>query len=137
MIRFIAGEKGQGKTKKIIDLANISAKSTDGHIVYIDDDSRHIYDLHYDIRFVATASFPLSNYRELIGFVCGILSQDNDITEIFIDGLTNIVKTMDNDALCKLVAKLERLSADNSVDFTISMNCKATELPEEIQKLQI
>ncbi len=137
MIRFIAGEKGQGKTKKLIDMANSSAKTTDGHLVFIDDDKRHIYDLHYDIRFVETGSFPLSNYREFVGFVCGILSQDSDIKEIFVDGLTNVIKTVDNESLVKLVNKLYGLSKENTVDFIISINYKIDDLPEEIKHLVI
>lgn len=135
MIRFIASEKGQGKTKKLIDMANSSVKTTDGHLVFIDDDNRHIYDLHYDIRFVETGSFPLSNYREFVGFLCGILSQNSDIKEIFVDGLTNIIKTIDNEGLVKLLPKLEKLSSENDVDFIISINYKAEDLPAEIKPL--
>ncbi|MCL2351815.1 MAG: hypothetical protein FWC55_04695 [Firmicutes bacterium] len=137
MVQFIAGAKGEGKTKKLIDMANRCAKTTDGHLVFIDDDNRHIYDLHYDIRFVQTDNFPLSNYRELIGFICGILSMDSDIKHVFIDGLTNVVKTVDNESLLKLIAKLDSLSRDYELDFVISMNCKAEELPEEVKRLLV
>jgi hypothetical protein len=137
MVQFIAGGKGEGKTKKLIQMANSKAKSTDGHLVFIDDDNRHIYDLNHAIRFVETRSFPLSNYREFIGFVCGILSQDNDIELIYVDGLTNVIKTLDDDCLLKLIKKLDTLSAANQVDFVISMNCKAEELPEEVKKLLV
>jgi hypothetical protein len=137
MVQFIAGGKGEGKTKKLISMANASAKLTDGHLVFIDDDSRHIYDLHHNIRFVETASFPLSNYREFVGFVYGILSQDNDIKLIYVDGLTNVIKTIDDEALLKLIKKLDTISLTNEVDFIISMNCKADELPEEIKKLLV
>lgn len=137
MVRFIAGLKGVGKTKKLIKMVNESVKTTDGHLVFIDDDRRHIYDLHYDIRFVETGNFPLSNYREFIGFVCGILSQDSDIKEIYVDGLTNIIKTVDNESLVKLVKKLEQLSGTNSVDFIISINYDAESLPQEVKDLLI
>ena len=137
MIQFIAGQKGEGKTKRLIQMANDAVKTTDGHVVFIDDDKRHIYDLHYDIRFVETGEFPLSNYREFIGFICGILSQNNDITEIFVDGLKNIVKTVENEDLVKLIKKLEAISANNSVDFIISINCDPANSPEEMIKLMI
>ncbi|MDL2248137.1 twitching motility protein PilT [Tyzzerella sp. OttesenSCG-928-J15] len=137
MIQFLAGKKGEGKTKRLISMANEAVKTTDGHIVFIDDDKRHIYDLHYDIRFVETGDFPLSNYREFIGFVCGILSQNNDITEIFVDGLTNIIKRIDNEDLVKLIKKLESLSERNSVDFIIVMNCDPDTAPEELKALMI
>ena len=137
MIQFLAGQKGEGKTKRLIQMANDAVKTTDGHVVFIDDDKRHIYDLHYDIRFVETGEFPLSNYREFIGFVCGILSQNNDITEIFVDGLRNIVKTVENEDLVKLIKKLDTLSTNNSVNFIISLNCDPATSPEELRNLMI
>ena len=137
MIRLLAGGKGEGKTKKLIDMANASVKTTEGHIVFIDDDRRHMFDLQYDIRFVETADYPLSNYREFVGFVCGILSQDNDIVEIYVDGLTNIIKNFDNEALLKLRVKLDRLTETHGVQFVISLNCNPDELPEEIKPLMV
>ncbi len=137
MIQFLVGEKGQGKTKRLIEMANEAVKTTDGHIVYIEHDKRHMYDLHRDVRFVETGSFPLSNYREFIGFTCGILSQDNDIKEIYVDGYTKVVRDVDNESLVKLVKKLEKLSASNTVDFILSMNCEEDSLPEEVKALVI
>ena len=137
MVQFLAGGKGEGKTKKLIDLANTTAKSTDGHLVFIDDDRRHIFDLNHAIRFVDTNSYPLSNYREFIGFICGILSQDNDIKCIYVDGLTNIIKAVDDESLVKLIMRLQTLSVREEVDFVISMNCKADDLPDEVKKLLV
>ena len=137
MVQFIAGGKGEGKTKRLIDLANMNAKSTDGHLVFIDDDRRHIFDLNHDIRFVDTNSYPLSNYREFVGFICGILSQDSDIKCIYVDGLTNIIKAVDNESLVKLIIRLQTLSVREDVDFVISMNCKADDLPDEVKKLLV
>jgi len=137
MIRVIAGEKGQGKTKQLIDMANSSVRNADGHLVFIDDDSRHIFDLHHAIRFVDTRTFPLSNYRELVGFICGILSQDNDITEVYIDGLTNVVNKLSSEDLIKLIAKLNMLSGSNSVDFIVGINSKKEDLPEEAKALLV
>ena len=137
MISLIAGGKGEGKTKRLIEMANANVKVSDGHVVFIDDDRRHIYDLHYDIRFVETTEFPLSNYREFIGFVYGVLSQDNDITEIFVDGLTNIIKNIDNEDMIKLKKKLENIHAARGVKFVISINCNPDELPAGIKELMI
>ncbi len=137
MVSFICALAGEGKTKRIIEMANEAVKSTDGHIVFIDDNKRHIYDLNYDIRFVETGSFPLSNYRELIGFICGIMSQDSDIRQIYIDGLKTVVKTIDNETLVKLVNKLKLLSDENGLDFVISMSHSKDDLPDEIRELAI
>jgi len=137
MIQFLAGAKGVGKTKKLIGMANASVKTTDGDLVYIDDDKRHIYDLHYDIRFVDTTSYPLSDCDIFIGFICGVLSQNSDIKEIYVDGLTNIVETVDNDSLPDLTAKLGTLSAENNVDFIVSINWDEDKLPECVREFLI
>ena len=135
MIRFLVGEKGQGKTKRLIELTNDRVKTAGGHLVFIERDSSHMYDLHYEVRYVQTASFPLSNYREFIGFICGILSQDNDIEEIFVCSYARIVRDVDNESLIKMTKKLEELSKLNNVDFTISITALPELLPEEIRTL--
>jgi len=138
MVKFLAGLKGEGKTRKLIDMANENVKITDGHVVFIDDDKRHIHDLHRDIRFVETEKGLLSNYREFIGFVLGILSQNSDITHIYLDGLNNIIcnicdKDPKGEDLVKLKERLDQLSEKEHVNFTISLHCNKDDLPEEIK----
>lgn len=135
MVQIIAGDKGDGKTKKLIDLANTSVKDSHGHVVFIDNDNSHIYDLHYDVRFVETSDFPLSNYRELIGFIYGILSQDNDIEKIYIDGLYRMVKNLNNEDLIKLTSKFQKMSEKYTVEFVLSLTSKIDDLPKEIKEL--
>jgi hypothetical protein len=137
MVQFMAGQKGQGKTRKLIDMANEAVKTTDGYLVYIDDDQRHTREIHRDVRFVEAGKHVLSQYREFVGFVMGILSQNADIKHIYVDGLCNIVKTLDNEAVSKLTRKLAIISERDEVDFTISINREPADLPEEIQQLLI
>ena len=137
MVQILAGEKGEGKTKKLIDMANTAMKSANGHIVYIDDDSRHTYDISHDIRFVDTSEYPLSNYRELVGFIYGIFSQDSDIEKVFIDGLFKIVKNLEGDDIIKLAAKLKAMSEKYSVDFIIAANTDEKKILEELKDLLI
>jgi len=137
MVQFIAGGKGEGKTKRLIDLANNCVKTTDGNLVFVDDDNRHIYDLNHAIRFVGTAGYPINSHGDFIGFICGIMSMDSDIKCIYVDGLTNIIKKIDDEGLVKLISRLNALSDREEVDFVLSMNCKADELPEEVKKLLV
>jgi len=137
MIQLLAGAKGTGKTKRLLNMANQSVKTTDGTIVYIDDDKRHIYDLHYDIRFVGTEGYPLSDCRVFTGFICGILSQNSDIEKIYIDGLTNIIGFVDGEGLIKLHDELDTISKGNNVSFVISVNWDEDKLPENIREFVI
>ena len=52
LIQIILGDKGSGKTKRLIDLVNESLKNEHGDIIFIDDDKRYMYDLRHEIRFV-------------------------------------------------------------------------------------
>mgnify|MGYP000937713908 CR=1 FL=1 len=133
MIKIIAGEKGEGKTKKLIEMANEAAKTAKGHVVFIDDDNRHMYDLHYNIRFVKT-NYKMDDQRILFGFICGILSQDSDIEQIYIDGLNNIVENLTNEDIAEFTAEIGKLSAENGVDFVFIISSKADTLPEGIKR---
>jgi len=132
-VAFMAGQKGEGKTRKLKDMVNSEAKTTDGHLVFIDDDRRHIHDIHRDVRFVETGKGLLSNYREFTGFILGVLSQNSDIQHIYVDGLNNIVETVDNESLLKLQARLETIAKVDDVNFTVSVNYDKDSLPEKIK----
>lgn len=134
MIQILAGEKGEGKTKRLIEIANIAGKKANGHVVFIDDDNRHMYDLHYDIRFVETSGFIMEDANVLFGFICGILSQDSDIEKIYIDGINNIVKNLSSEDLTSFIEKLEKTSAAASVDFTMILSIKTDSLPDKVKQ---
>jgi hypothetical protein len=131
----MAGQKGQGKTRRLIDMGNAAIKQADGHLVYIDDDRRHTREIDRDIRFVEAGKGVLSNYREFVGFIMGILSMDSDIEHIYVDGICNIIKTLGNENLQKLTEKLKIISERDGVDFTVTVNYEPDTLPEDIKEL--
>jgi len=133
MVKFIAGQKGEGKTKRLIEMANEALKVTEGHVVFLEAGRKHIHDLHYNIRFVETSEYSIAKYGELIGFICGILSQNSDIREVFIDGLTRIVDSLGSEDLIKLIEVLEELSKKHSVEFVIHITCDVSTSPQELR----
>lgn len=137
MIQIIAGEKGQGKTKRLIDMANEAGKVANGNIVFIDDDKRHMFDLSYSIRFVETSSFIMDDHRMFYGFIRGILSQDSDIEKIFIDGINNIIKKITLEDFLNFIQELEKVSVEYNVDFIMIISMKQEDLPESVKKYLI
>ena len=137
MIQILAGEKGQGKTKRLIDMANEASKTIDGNVVFIDDDNRHMYDLHYGIRFVETSMFKICDYEVFIGFIYGILSQNGDIQKIFVDGLGNIIRSLNSEDVENLCEVLDRISNDYNVDFTLIYSAPMTAVPDQVRKYLI
>ncbi len=133
MIHVFCNKRGSGKTKALIDLANDRVVNTKGHVVYIDDDKRHLFDLNRNIRFISTDEYRLKDYNCLYGFLCGIISKDYDVDTIFIDGLFNIVRGDIKDA-AHLFFDLEKLSREYNIEFYINVNHEEVEIPEYIKK---
>ena len=90
MIAVIFGAKGTGKTKHLLELANKSAKTAKGSIVFIDDDNSYMYDLSSSIRFVNATEYGICTPKMLYGFLCGISAMDFDLEYLYIDGFNAI-----------------------------------------------
>lgn len=133
MVQILAGAKGEGKTKKLLQMANDASKVAKGNIVFIDDDNRHMYDLHYNIRFIETSQFTMEDYKVFFGFICGILCQDSDVEHVYIDGVGNIVEKLPNEDLVAFTKELEAISAKEDVNFTMIVSAPVDTLPEELK----
>ncbi|MCI6408691.1 MAG: twitching motility protein PilT [Lachnospiraceae bacterium] len=131
MVQLIVGEKGKGKTKHLLDKVNSAVKTASGNIVYLDKNSKHMYELRNAIRLIATSEYPISNTDEFMGFICGIVSQDHDIEEMYLDSF-RIVAFIDDDNKIKAVLdKLSKISDQFKVNFTISISVDESEVPAE------
>lgn len=136
MVEVIFGEKGTGKTKRILDLANRTSLEAKGSLVFIDDDKSYMFDLKRNVRFINAADYGIEGPKMLYGFLCGIAAQDFDLEYIFIDGFMNIVKH-DLSVLEGLFSDLEAFTAKQNVHLVISASGKAEQLPEYLRKLML
>lgn len=132
MVKFIVGEKGTGKTKIMIDMANLAAKESKGHVVYIDRDNNHVYDLDRSLRFINAGEFQIENLKAFYGFLCGVISQNFDIEKIFIDG-QKVISKADDSCLNEFVNNLERLYKEFGVSFVVSLSRATDEIPEYLK----
>ena len=136
MVKFILGVKGSGKTKKMIDMANESDRTSNGNVVYIDRDRNHIYDLNRNIRLIETGDLQLESLKSFYGFVCGVISQNFDIEKIFVDG-QKIISNAEDDNLEAFIKHLESLGEKFEVDFTVSCSRSAEGIPEFLKSYLI
>ncbi|MBM6829842.1 hypothetical protein H9X85_08780 [Anaerotignum lactatifermentans] len=137
MVQILAGEKGEGKTKKLIDMANEAGKAANGCVVFVDDDNSRMYDLHYSVRFVDTPKFIMEDPQVFRGFVCGILSQNSDIEKIYVDGLNHIVDRISDQDFVAFVEELEKTSKEAEMDLIMIISRRTDLLPAEVQKYLI
>ena len=137
MVKILAGEKGEGKTKRMIDMANAAGKEAKGNIVFVDDDNSHMYDLHYSVRFVETPKFIMEDPQVFRGFVCGILSQNSDIETIYIDGLNHIMDRISDADFTAFIQELDKTSKEAEMDMVMIISRKIDALPAEVQQYLI
>jgi len=128
MIRVFYGEKGMGKTGKMIEMANEQAGNKRGDVVFIDYSNDLIYKLKHQIRFTNISDYPVAGSKALSAFICGIVSQNYDIEGIFIDGLTYIVKE-EISTLEEFFSVIETLSKQYNINFIFSINGKRENMP--------
>ena len=128
MVKILIGHKGSGKTKRMIELANDSVQTAKGSIIFINKNSRLIYDLDYKIRVICMDDFPhVTNEDENIGFLFGIISSDNDIETIFLDGIMRH-RDFALDILPSFIEKIKVISKETGIDFVLSVSAELEEM---------
>ena len=134
MVQLIIGQKGKGKTKYILDKVNSTIKVATGSIVYLDKSSKHMLELNNKIRLIDCSAFPLKNSDECIGFICGIISQNRDIEQMYLDGFLKVARLEDHkDQITDCIEQLDHISTLFKVDFIISMSMEKSELDPSLQ----
>ncbi len=133
MVQFIVGREGKGKTKHLLDKVNTEIKDVQGNVVYLDKSTKHMFELNNKIRLIDVSEYLVTDSDEFIGFVCGIISQDHDLQQMYFDSFLKIA-CMDSDELEKVVGKIEKISEKFHVDFVISVSRDESELPESMRK---
>ncbi len=132
MIQLIVGEKGKGKTKQLLDKVNNEIKSISGNIVYLDKSAKHMYELNNKVRLIDVSQYMIENSDEFIGFICGILSQDHDLQQMYFDSFLKI-SALDGKDMTGTIRKLEKISEAFKVDFVLSVSMNEADLPEEMK----
>ncbi|HMM30409.1 MAG TPA: twitching motility protein PilT [Clostridia bacterium] len=128
MIRVIVGETGAGKTKRIISMANEKLQSAKGSIVFLDNDSKYMFDLKNAIRFIDASEFHIDSPEKFTGFLSGLAAQDFDLEYIFIDGFRKIVRHP-LETLPGLFEELEAFSEQRGVKIIFSISGNPADLP--------
>ncbi len=137
MVKILAGAKGEGKTKRLIEMANEASKVANGTVVFIDDDNSQMYNLHYSVRFVETKKFIMEDPTVFEGFICGILSQNSDIEHLFVDGLNQLINATGDDKFVKFIQDLDEICKEANTDITLIVSRAKDTLPAEIAVLAI
>ena len=134
MVQIIAGKKGKGKTKHLLDMANAAIKGASGTVVYLDKSAQHMYELNNRIRLINVNEFPITHSEGFLGFICGILSQDHDLETMYLDSFLKLAG-LEGEDITATLAELDQISTKYHVNFVLSVSMDGEELPESAKDM--
>ena len=121
---------GKGKTKELLTKVNASVEAASGNIVYLDKSQKHMYELNNKVRLINVMDYPVTNCDEFLGFLCGIVSQDHDLEEMYLDSFLTVAAVETDEEICKAIEKLDVISEKYNVKFVLSVSKDESVLPE-------
>jgi len=95
MVQLIVGNKGKGKTKVLLEKVNKEVKTANGNVVYLDKNTKHMFELNNKIRLVNVSDYSIDNCNEFVGFILGIISQDHDLEKMYFDSFMDVASLTD------------------------------------------
>ncbi len=133
MIKLVVGKKGSGKTKTMLDAIAKAVETESGNVIFVCNSARHMLEVTHAARLVDVSSADTETFRLFKTFILGMLSQNYDISHIFIDSLFKIVPD-DKEGLGDFVEALGKISEESNVKFTICISADVAELPDSARK---
>ena len=82
---------------------------------------------------IDVSSYLISDSDEFTGFVCGIISQDHDLEQMYFDSFLKIACIKDEN-VDPIIKKLEKISEVFGVDFILSISLDEEELPASVKE---
>ncbi|MGL4760551.1 MAG: hypothetical protein ACRC6T_14190 [Sarcina sp.] len=133
MIKLFFNKIGSGKSKELMNLANTDIKEIKGTSVFIDNDDKRIFSVDSKIRFISMKEYPVTTYNEFSAFICGVLSNDYDIENMYIDNLSKIIKEFDVKLLDYYLEDLNKLSIKYNVNVFMNVHSENEVIPEKVK----
>ena len=134
MVQLIIGNKGRGKTRYLLEKVNSEVKVILGNICYLDKSSKHMFELNNRVRLINVSDFAIENTDQFIGFICGIISQDHDLEQLYFDSFLKIAHLEGQD-ITATIKRIQKIGDMFGVSFIISIAMDKDEVPAEFQEL--
>ena len=137
MIHVIAGLKGSGKTKMMLDAVHETVAKASGDVVCIEYGKTLTYDVNYRVRLVDAKEYGINNAELLKGFLSGLHAGNFDITHVYVDNLyKTISKPMDADnTYCdEFLAWAAKFAEVNNMELTFTVSEDPEQASAEMKK---
>ncbi|MBP5231220.1 MAG: hypothetical protein ILO68_05760 [Clostridia bacterium] len=132
-MKLLAGVKGTGKTKALVEEVNRVCEQSNGEVVFVEKGKGLTFDVNYRVRLVDIDEYGVSGGKALYGFICGILSANYDITELFIDGAYKLCNGSVEE-LEDFLLRISRITDRNNIDCTVTASIDPEQLSEPVRR---
>lgn len=133
MVQLILGNKGSGKTKRLIEMCNEATAKSKGHVVLVEKNNQLSYNITYRTRLVAADEYDIQGFDAFYGFISGMCAANYDITDIFVDSTLKITG-YDFEKLADLIEKLDSLSKKAEVNIVMTVSADKSSVPGTVSK---
>ena len=134
MIQLFFNQRGAGKSKNLVKLANEEIEKSKGSIIFIDDDNKRMLQLNKKVRLIPMDNYCINSYDQFYGFLQGIISRDYDVESIYIDSIANILDDIKLEDLENYLKKIELMSRELNVNVFVTIHGDVKVMPENIKK---
>ncbi|GAA0068066.1 MAG: hypothetical protein E6748_13625 [Clostridium perfringens] len=134
MIQLFFNQRGAGKSKNLVKLANEEIEKSKGSIIFIDDDNKRMLQLNKKVRLIPMDNYCINSYDQFYGFLQGIISRDYDVESIYIDSIANILEDIELEDLENYLGKIELMSRELDVNVFVTIHGDLKVMPENIKK---
>ena len=123
MVEYISGVNGTGKTRTLAQAAIITAQSSKGNVIFVDDTDKLKYALPSNIRLINTEDYMINSSICLCGFLLGLCASDFDLTDVFVDSTTDIIEESKTN-VDDFMEIISRVRESTGVNFHFAVNDK-------------
>ena len=134
MIQLFFNQRGAGKSKNLVKLANEEIEKSKGSIIFIDNDNKRMLQLNKKVRLIPMDNYCINSYDQFYGFLQGIISRDYDVESIYIDSIANILDDIKLEDLENYLKKIELMSRELDVNVFVTIHGDVRVMPENIKK---
>ena len=93
-----------------------------------------MFELNNRVRLINVSDFVIENTDQFIGFICGIISQDHDLEQMYFDSFLKIAHLEGQD-ITDTLKRIQKIGDMFGVSFIISIAMDKDEVPAEFQEL--
>ena len=76
----------------------------------------------------------IENTDQFIGFICGIISQDHDLEQMYFDSFLKVAKLEGKD-ITDTINRIRKISEKFDVNFFISISIDEADVPDDLKEL--